>query len=407
MHPFLTRAAVLALAGSALAAAPAGAQSVKVSGQHTDVQLLGSVKKTLASQKVTVSPIASARRSGGAVRFPLTNGRWNFAERDGYLNHFRGDTGMRLKVKSSRRSVSLVDPRIVVTDGKTGYITANITNERFKVFRFTLRGAKVTETASAQTISNIKLVVTKAAATRINRSTRRRSLRQFRQVGVLTITVAKPAAATAPAPAPTAPAAPAPAAPAPAAPAPAAPAPAAPAPAPTAPRAPAVFGTSTVPGGQGDFAPALASLLSAGSSITPLAPGIAVDLDGDGRPDAGVVSLPLKSGTLDATTRTGTVTLDGGLIISSPGVADVRLEDPELVLGADQGLFAIVNGVRVKVGDVNADAAQFTVADGLVTLSELDVRVSTEGSTVLGGLLGTPILPGGQLARLQVVAPQA
>jgi len=376
------RAAVPALFLAALLAAPASpayAATVKVAGDHTDLRLTSTVKRSLAKHKVTVAAVPSARKVGSAIRFSLTKGRWDFAERDGSLEHLRRDTGLRFKARGPKRSIALVDPRIVVTNGTRGYVTANITNERFKVFRFTLKGSKITETASAQTISNIKLVVTKAAATRINRGTRRKAMRAFRQIGVLAITVRKPAGQTNP----TNPANP------------------------TNPTNPAPNAGAS--GGQVTFGPGLVSQLPGGSTLTPIAPAVGVDTNGDGRPEAGVFALPLKSGTVDATTRTGTVRLDGGLVITAPGGTMVSLEQLEVVLGANEGLYALVNGVRVRVAGVNLDALNVSVANGLVTLRDLDLRISPEGAALLNTQLGTLgiITSGTQLASLRLVVPQS
>lgn len=381
MKTQLAGAAVPALCLAALLAAPAApahAATVKVAGDYTDLALTSSVKKSITKQKVTVSAVPSAKTVGKVMRFPLTKGRWDFAERDGSLEHLRGNTGLRFQARGTRRSVALIDPRIVVTNGTRGYVTANITNERFKVFRFTLKGSKVSETASAQTISNIKLVTTKAAAVRINRGTKRKALKAYGQLGVLAITVRKPAGQETP----TNPSNPS---------------------NPTAPQP-----NASAPGGRLALGSGLLVPLPAGSTVGPSGPAVAVDTNGDGQPEVGVFSLPLKSGTINATTGTGSVQLDGGLLITAPNGTTVSLDQPEVVLGANQGLYALVNGVRVRVADVNLDAQNLSVADGLVTLRDLDLRISTEGAPLLNTLLGTVgITAGSQLANLQLVVPQA
>ena len=85
-----------------------------------------------------------------------------------------------------------------------------------------------------------------------------------------------------------------------------------------------------------------------------LLPGRSVDLDGDGQRDAGVTALPLEDVSFDADTRTGTIKLGGGLSILGPNGTSLTVADPEVVLGATpdaSGLYGLVNGVRIKVGD--------------------------------------------------------
>lgn len=62
----------------------------------------------------------------------------------------------------------------------------------------------------------------------------------------------------------------------------------------------------------------------------------------------------------------------------------------------------------MRVAGVNLDALNVSVANGLVTLRDLDLRISTEGAVALNGLLGTVgITSGTQLASLRLVVPQS
>ena len=120
--------------------------------------------------------------------------------------------------------------------------------------------------------------------------------------------------------------------------------------------------------------------------------------------------LPVKSSTLDATTRQGTVQLDGGFVVKADGRDVLALDDPELVVGATpqaSGLFALVNGVRVKIGDVDPAALKLTAADGVITVSDLNVLVSTPGAVVLNAIPGiTGVTAGSQLLNLNLSVPQ-
>ncbi len=129
-----------------------------------------------------------------------------------------------------------------------------------------------------------------------------------------------------------------------------------------------------------------------------------VDANGDGQADAGVFALALKSTTFDATTRTSTIALGGGLIVRANGQDVAVLDDPEIVIGATSGgLFALVNGVRVKVGDIDPNFLNVNVRDGTVTVSDRDVRVGALGLA----LPGLGVLPAGaQLLQLDLSPPQ-
>ena len=53
------------------------------------------------------------------------------------------------------------------------------------------------------------------------------------------------------------------------------------------------------------------------------------------------------------------------------------------------GLFANINGVRVKVGDIDTDKLDINLLDGTVTINGLDVTVSGAAAPLLNGILGT------------------
>ncbi|MBA2517693.1 MAG: hypothetical protein H0V22_10350, partial [Solirubrobacterales bacterium] len=165
-------------------------------------------------------------------------------------------------------------------------------------------------------------------------------------------------------------------------------------------------GQGTTPSGTATFGTGIRSALPAGSAVGPVAPGIGVDTNGDGQADAGVFALPLKSTTFNATTRTGTIVLDGGLVVRANGQDVVALRNPEIVVGAtpaSSGLFALINGVRVQVGDVDLNSLKVNLLDGTVTVSDLDVKVNAAGISQLG-LIG--VLPGADLLKLNLSLPQ-
>jgi hypothetical protein len=148
-----------------------------------------------------------------------------------------------------------------------------------------------------------------------------------------------------------------------------------------------------------------------GGAISPLVPGGSYDFDGDGNPDLGTALLPLTGADFDLTTKTGTISLGGGLAIHLPGAGSaLSIVNPEVVIGATgdaSGLYADVNGVRLKVGDLDTDALDLNVADGTVTVKGLDVTVSGGLRDLLHGILGTDLVQAGTpLLKLDLSFPE-
>ena len=105
--------------------------------------------------------------------------------------------------------------------------------------------------------------------------------------------------------------------------------------------------------------PACSSALPGGGTITPLLPGTTIDTDGDGKPDSGLSILPIDEADIDLDTNTGTIELGGGLVISRPrarhrGLAR-RPGDRTRRHPGRQRPLRLINGVRVKVGDIDTN----------------------------------------------------
>ena len=64
----------------------------------------------------------------------------------------------------------------------------------------------------------------------------------------------------------------------------------------------------------------------------------------------------------------------------------MELVNPEIILGSDAGLYAHVNGVRVKVGDIDTNALDINLLDGTVTIKQLHVNLG-------GGMLDNVLAP--------------
>ena len=246
---------------------------------------------------------------------------------------------------------------------RSGYVTMLIANERIKFFTVSGTGAKAADAGNVQTISGLKLKLTQAGANYVNRALKRKALRRFSQFGTLDLRLIKPPSSGAGT---------------------------------TGGGAP---GQGNNPGGTATVAPGLLGTLPGGGAISPIAPGGSIDGDGDGQPDGGVSALPLEDAEFDLDTNTGTIQLGGGLTITAPGLGtEVSLVNPEVVIGATpdaSGLFAEVNGVRVKVGDIDTKTLKLDVADGTVNIDDLEVTVSGALAPLLNGVLGTPVIQSG------------
>jgi hypothetical protein len=353
-----------ALAGGLLLPASAEAEIVKLpTGEQSRLTVNSATVKALKRGKVTLTASGAAKKSGAAFTLPYSLSRWDFAAREGDVAAFAKNTGMRFK--RGKRSVALVHPRLVMDTASRGYVTALIANERIKVFTVAGTAAKATDSAALQTIDGLKLKLTQAGANYVNRGLKRKALRRFSQFGTLDLRLLKP---------------------------PSTPAGGGGGGAGTPP------GQGTTPGGTLTINPGLLGMLPGGGAITPLLPGIAPDLDGDGQPDAGVSALPLEDFSFDADTRTGTIQLGGGLVVGGPGGAQITLADPEIVIGATpdaSGLFATVDGVRVKIGDLDTSTLAYDIADGTVTIDDLDITVGGALTPLLNGVLGAGVIPAG------------
>jgi hypothetical protein len=310
---------------------------------------------TIRRHKLKLSSSGAAKRSGSKFTMPYTLSRWDFGTREGDVAHFAKNTGFRLK--RGKRSALVVHPRLVLDNPRSGYITALISNERIKFFTVSGAQAKVSDSAGVQQITGLRLKLTKAGANYVNRKLRRKALKRFSHFGTLDLRLRKPAGGGGAAPQP------------------------------------------SPPAGNGGSATVQPGLLPSGGTITPLLPGGSFDPDGDGRPDGSMSILPIENAEFDLDTNTGSIKLDGGLVLAVPDLGtEVALVNPEVVIGAtpdSSGLFAEVSGARVKVGDLDTKTLELDVADGTVTIDDLRVTVSGHAAPLLNAVLGTDLVQSG------------
>ena len=352
-RPLLIPAAV---AGGLLLPSTAGAEIVKApTGERSTVKVNSATLKTFKKHKLTLSASGQAKKSGAStLTMPYSLSRWDFGTREGDVAHFAKNTGFRLK--RGKRSALVVHPRLVLDTPTSGYITALIANERIKFFTVSGLKRQVTDTSTAQVLTGFNLKLTQAGANYVNKGLKRKALKRFSQFGTMDLRLIKPPASS----------------------------------------------SGAAPGSAGGSAtvtPGLLGSVPGGGTITPLLPGTQIDTDGDGKPDSGLSILPIDEADVDLDTNTGTIELGGGLVITAPALGtEVSLVDPVIELGAtpdSSGLYATVNGARVKVGDIDTNALDINLLDGTVTINGLKVTVSGAAAPVINGILGAPVVSSG------------
>jgi len=144
-----------------------------------------------------------------------------------------------------------------------------------------------------------------------------------------------------------------------------------------------------------------AALSTAG--ITPLA-----ILPASLAPD-GTLTTPLASATVSPDGTSAKVDMQGGLELKGSNV-DAQLQNPELIVGGtDQGFYAQVNGVRVKIADLDLTGeAQSTLADGNTQLSGIALKLNAAVAPLLNTLFGTTgFNPGDLIGQVSAEIPTA
>jgi hypothetical protein len=352
-----------AVAAGALASA-ARAEIVKApTGEKSRLHVNKATVKRLKRTHTKITAIRPAKKSRNTLVIPYNLARWDFASHEGDVAHYAKHVGWRFAYK--HRRIAMTHPRLVMNSPRAGEIEALISNVRIKVFTVSAKKAKVADTATSQKETGLRLKLTKAGADYVNRALHHRSLKRFSQFGTLDVHLRRPAGAA-----------------------------------------------GTTAGATATAERGLLSTLPGGSTIAPGGePAASVDANGDGQPEAGVVSLPLSGGSFNSTTRTGDAKLAGGLTLSVPSLGtSATLMNPEVVIGATpdaSGLYANVNGVRVKVGELDTDDLNLDVANGTVSIHGLHATVSGAAAPLLRQLLGTPLIQSGTpLVSLDLSLPQ-
>ena len=326
------------LLGGAALPCTASAQIVKApTGETSSLKVASSQTKTFKKHKLTFSATGAAKKSGSTLTLPYSLSRWDFGTREGDVAYYAKKTGFKLK--RGKRTATAINPRLVLDTPKSGYISMLIANERIKFFTVSGAKAKAADSGNVQQTTGLH-----AQAHPGGRQLRQPRAAQEGPQALQPVRHARradhPAGRGDPA-------------------------------ARRRRRRPATAAArpakATRPAARSPINPGLIDLLPGGGSVTPLLPADGIDLDGDGNADLTV--LPLEGVDVDLDSETGTIKFGGGLILDLPGLGTrVELVNPEIVLGTDAGLYAHVNGVRVKVGDIDTDTLDLNVLDGTVTI---------------------------------------
>jgi hypothetical protein len=359
-----TRAAVARTSACAFIAAatftftqPARAEIVKApTGEKSRLHVNKATQKRLKHTKTKIVAIRPATKSGATLSMPYDLARWDFETHEGDVSHFAKHNGMRFKWR--KRSVAMEHLRLIMDTPKAGYVSGLISNVRLKLFTVNAYHVKVSDTTGAQIITGYRLKLTQGGADYVNKALHHKSLKRFAQFGTFDVHLVRPAKTT------------------------------------------GQPGTGTNPGATATAQPGFISQLPGGSTIAPGGePAASVDADGDGNPEAGIVTLPLQGGSFDVDTNSGQGQLDGALKIDVPALGtSLTLDHPQVVIGATpdaSGLFADVNGVRLKVGDIDTDNLNLDIGEGTVQIHGLNVTVSGALAPLLNGILGQPLIQAG------------
>jgi hypothetical protein len=359
-----TRAAVARTSACALVAAatvtftqPARAEIVKAPrGEKSRLHVNKATQKRLKHTRTKIAAIRPATKSGATLSMPYDLARWDFETHEGDVSHFAKHNGLRFKWH--KHKVAMEHLRLIMDTPKAGYVSGLISNVRLKVFTVNANHVKVSDTTGAQVITGYKLKLTQGGADYVNKALHHSSLKRFSQFGTLDVHLIRPAKTT------------------------------------------GQPGTGTNPGATATAQPGFISQMPGGSTIAPGGePAASVDADGDGNPEAGIVTLPLAGGSFDVATNSGQAQLDGAIRIDIPPLGtSLTLDHPQVVIGSTpdaSGLFADVNGVHMKVGDIDTNNLNLDVAEGTVNIHGLNVTVSGALAPVLNGVLGTPLIQAG------------
>jgi hypothetical protein len=344
--------ALVAVVAGATLIAPAAHAKAPVKSGTTTVTLSPKASKKLKRDNVKLRAAKPAKRTARSYRLPVRPGRFDYGKQRGTVAQ-KG----RLRFTHGRRKVVL--KRIKITLGKRSKATAKIGGRTVKLAVLSKRGSKVRNSSASSTVSKLKVRLSKRAAKLLDRRLRTKVFSARAKFATTSVKLNRAANAGAPGPGA------------------------------TPPQSQAKIGLS--PGLMG-------ALASAGLEPSAL-PGSELAPDGS-------LVLPIASSTIDPQTGTGTVQFSGGLQLGT-GDDAVTIENPSIEVGANQqDLFASVNGVRVKLAQLEGIGLPEALQGGLAQLNGA-LTLTPEGAALLNQLGGVSLfLPGTPFGDLDITVPE-
>jgi hypothetical protein len=325
----LTTAAAAAIALPLALAAPAAAQgsssAVSVTGGQTMLQLDRGTAAALRRAHVSVSLVRPARVGASGLTFPVTGGSVNPASLAGSVSH-RG--GITFRAGGKRLTLRNFTYRI----GGRSTLSAQVGSSRVTILSLNTSRARVTRAGLNTRASGVRVSLTQAAATALNRTFGVRTFRRGLRLGTV--------------------------------------------------RTELRYGQIAFRGGETRLAldpGAGQALASLGISAAPIDPASA---------KAGGLAFPITGGKVNARTLAGEITHSGGLALTRDATR-VELRDFTIGIDGSPALSALVGGQRVEILSLDVSDITTRVNGRNVTVSGVVARLTAAAAQALNDAFGT------------------
>jgi hypothetical protein len=328
----------------------ANAAPTKVKGGQTTLTLTAKAMKLLKKRHIKLVAMKPGKAKGRAYKLPVKTGKYDFGTNRGTVNQ-----GGSLRFKKGKRVVKITAIR--VTLGKSSKVVAKVAGHKMTLGKLIRNKQKVKSSGANRTVTRIKFQITKAAAKRINSKLRGHAFKGS-ALGTLSVLVHQPKSGT-------------------------------------------VAPNDNTSAAKIGFAPGVAQALSDNGLAPSALPGANMLPDG-------TLSLPVAGVNIDPATGKGTIDLTGGFTLGS-GDNAITVDNPQVVVNGDQsGLYAAVNGTRVKIAALEGTGLAEALKSGTKQLSDLLIQLSPEAAAALNQAGGVSLfLPGTPFGDLSVSLPSS
>jgi hypothetical protein len=354
-------AAAVSLASGSMLTSQALAAPSKVKSGRTTLTLTNAGKKALKKHHIKLAVRKPGTVNGRSYRLPVKSGKYDFRSNKGSLTQ-RGS----LQLRRGRRVV--VVRTVKVTLSKKSKVVAKVNGRKITLAALKRTKQRVTSSGSQRKVERIQLRLTKAAAKRVNRKLGVHSFKKKSVFAKLSVRLKRPGAGG---------------------------------------------GNGNGVGGPGTSAAPDDTTSAAKIGLAPAVAGALAEngLDPSALPGAdllpdGTLSLPVAGVNIDPQTGTGTIDLSGGIQLGEDDNA-ITITDPQIVVNADtSGLYANVNGARVKLLDLDSSGLAEALQGGAKQLSDLLVSLSPEGADALNQAGGISLfVPGTPFGDISLTIP--